>query len=53
MWVDFRVAENFGFLVGKKFGLGKVMICKKKNKNNRQEFGKSGKFETFVCFQCV
>ena len=38
MWVDFRAADNFGVLVGNKFSLGNVMICKENNKNHRQEF---------------
>ena len=38
MWVDFRAADNFGFLVGKKFSVGNVMICRENNKNYRQEF---------------
>ena len=38
VWVDFRAADNFGFLVGKIFSLGNVMICRENNKNYRQEF---------------
>ena len=38
MWVDFRAADNFGFLVVKKISLGNIMICRENNKNDRQEF---------------
>ena len=38
MWVDFRAADNFGVLAGKKFSLGNVMICRENTKNHRQEF---------------
>ena len=38
MWVDFRAADNFGVLVGKKLSLGNVMICRENIKNYRQEF---------------
>ena len=37
VWVDFRAADNFGFLVGKKVSLGNVMICREKN-IYRQDF---------------
>ena len=33
MWVDFRAADNLGFLVGNKFSLGNVMICRETNTN--------------------
>ena len=32
VWVDFRAADNFGFLVGKKFSHGNVMICRENSK---------------------
>ena len=32
MWVDFRAADNFGFLVGKKISLGNVMIFRENKK---------------------
>ena len=35
--MDFRAADNIGFLVGKKISLGNVMICRKTNKNYRQK----------------
>ena len=38
MWVDFGAADNFGFLVGKKFLPENVMICRGTNTNYRQEF---------------
>ena len=37
MWVDFRAADNVGFLVDKNFSLGNVMTCTENNKNYRQE----------------
>ena len=36
--VNFRAADNIGFLVGKKFSLGNVKICRETNKNYRQEW---------------
>ena len=43
MWVDVRATHNFGFLVGKKFSQGNVMICRENNKNHRPEcFGLKG-----------
>ena len=38
MWVDVRATHNFGFLVGKKFSQGNVMICRENNTNYRQDF---------------
>ena len=34
--MDFRAADNFGFLVGKKISLENVMICRKTKKKYRQ-----------------
>ena len=43
MWADVRATHTFGFLVGKKFSKGNVMICRENNKNHRPEcFGLKG-----------
>ena len=42
VWVDFRAADNFGFLVGKKFSLGNVMICREKKYIGRNFWGFQG-----------
>ena len=36
--MDFRAADNYGVLVGKKFSLGNVRICRENNTNYRQDF---------------
>ena len=38
MSVDIGAADKFGFLVGKKFLLENVMICRGTNTTYRQEF---------------